>query len=44
MSHQHWTPLIKWNISPNQIYLLDCYRSKIQPSKLIDEEEFQEVV
>jgi hypothetical protein len=38
MSHQHWNTLIKWNISPNQIYLLDCYRSKIKPSKIINEE------
>jgi hypothetical protein len=38
MSHQHWTTLIKWNISPNQIYLLDCCRDKIQPSKIINEE------
>jgi hypothetical protein len=38
MSHQHWTPLIKWNVSPNQIYLLDCCRDKIQPSKIINEE------
>jgi len=38
MSHQHWNTLIKWNISPNQIYLLDCYRSKIKPCKIINEE------
>lgn len=35
MSHQHWSPLIKWNVSPNQIYFLDCCRDKIQPSKLL---------
>jgi hypothetical protein len=37
MSHQHWTPLIKWNVSPNQIYILDCCREKIQPSKIVNE-------
>lgn len=38
MSHQHWNTLIKFNISPNQIYLLDCYRDKIKPAKIINEE------
>lgn len=33
MSHQLWTTLIKHQISPNQIYFLDCCREKIQPSK-----------
>lgn len=38
MSHQHWTTLLKYSLSPNQEYLLDCYREKIVPSKdLIDE-------
>lgn len=36
MSHQHWTPLIKWNVSPNQIYFLDCCKEKIIPAKLIN--------
>jgi hypothetical protein len=31
MSHQLWSTLIKWNISPNQIYFLDCCRDKIKP-------------
>lgn len=38
MSHQHWSPLIKWNVSPNQIYFLDCCRSNIQPTKIINQE------
>ena len=38
MSHQHWNILIKFNISPNQIYLLNCYRDKIKPAKIINEE------
>ena len=33
MSHQLWTTLIKWNLSPNQIYFLDCCREKIIPSR-----------
>jgi hypothetical protein len=28
--------LIRWNVSPNQIYYLDCCRSKISPTKIID--------
>lgn len=32
MSHQLWKTLIKWKLSPNQIYFLDCCREKIQPS------------
>jgi len=35
MSHQLWTTLIKHNISPNQIYFLDCCREKIIPSKTL---------
>lgn len=35
MSHQLWTTLIKWNLSPNQIYFLDCCREKIIPSKML---------
>ena len=38
MSHQHWNTLIKFNISPNQIYFLDCCRSRIRVSKIINEE------
>lgn len=36
MSHQLWSPLIKWKISPNQIYFLDCCQSKIKPSGIIN--------
>ena len=39
MSHQLWTSLIKYNISPNQLYFLDCCRSKIKPTHLINEDE-----
>ena len=28
-----WASAIKWNISPNQIYFLDCCREKIMPCK-----------
>jgi len=35
MSHQLWSTLIKWNVSPNQIYFLDCCREKIVPSKAL---------
>lgn len=38
MSHKHWSTLIKWNVSPNQIYLLDCYRDRIKPGGIINEE------
>jgi len=37
MSHQLWTVAIRWNISPNQLYFLDCYRSKIKPTSIINE-------
>lgn len=38
MSHQLWNTLIKWNLSPNQIYFLDCCRSNIKPNKIIDQD------
>lgn len=38
MGHQLWKTLIRHNLSPNQIYLLDCYQSKIKPSKIINED------
>lgn len=38
MSHQQWSPLIKWNVSPNQIYFLDCCRHKIRISNIINED------
>jgi len=31
MSHQLWKTLIKYKMSPNQIYYLDCCREKIKP-------------
>ena len=37
MSHQLWSPLIKHGISPNQIYLLDCYANGIIPTSIINE-------
>jgi hypothetical protein len=36
MSHQLWTTLIKYNVSPNQIYFLDCCRSRIKPTGIIN--------
>lgn len=38
MSHQLWNTLIKWKLSPNQIYFMDCCRSNIKPNNIIDEE------
>jgi hypothetical protein len=38
MSHQLWTTLIKHNVSPNQIYFLDCCRSRIKPTGIINPE------
>lgn len=36
MTHQLWTTLIRYQISPNQLYYLDCLRLKIEPQKIID--------
>ena len=33
MGHSLWMVPIKYNISPNQIYFLDCCRERIQPCK-----------
>lgn len=38
MSHQIWVNLIKWKVSPNQLYFLDCCRQKIKPSEIINAE------
>lgn len=38
MSHQLWQSLIKYNVSPNQLYFLDCCRYKIKPTSIINEE------
>lgn len=35
MSHQHWITLHKYQLSPNQEYVLDCYREKIAPSSTL---------
>lgn len=43
MSHQLWNTLIKWNISPNQIYFLDCCRSNIKPNNIIDQNVEKEI-
>lgn len=33
MSYQLWKTIIKWKLSPNQVYFLDCCRDKIIPSR-----------
>jgi hypothetical protein len=38
MGHQLWTTLLKHNISPNQLYLLDCCRRKTKPGLIINED------
>lgn len=38
MSHQLWSSIIKRNISPNQIYLIDCYKNKIRPTLIINQD------
>ena len=38
MSHQLWTTLIKYNISPNQVYFLDCCRNRIKATGIINSE------
>lgn len=43
MNHQVWTTLIKYNVSPNQLYFLDCCRYKIKPTHLIDEDKERQV-
>jgi hypothetical protein len=32
MGHQHWQTALKYKITPNQLYLLDCYRERIKPT------------
>lgn len=36
MSHQLWQNLIRYNLSPNQLYFLDCCRYKIKPTSIIN--------
>ena len=38
MGHQLWSTLIKWKVSPNQIYFLDCCQNKIKPNSVIDQD------
>lgn len=38
MSHQLWQTVIKYKITPNQLYFLDCCREKIKPSSIINTE------
>lgn len=35
-SYQQWSILIKYNISPNQLYFLDSCRHKIKPASIIN--------
>lgn len=37
MSHQLWNPCRTYNLSPNQLYFLDCCRYKIAAGSLINE-------
>lgn len=41
MSHQHWKTHIKYSLSPNQEYLLDCYSDTIKPSTLLIDETIE---
>ena len=34
---QLWSTLIRYGISPDQLYFLDCCRTKIKPTNIIDE-------
>lgn len=36
MGHQLWTTLLKHNISPNQLYFLDCCKRKTKPGNIIN--------
>jgi hypothetical protein len=36
MSHQLWQTAIKYKITPNQLYFLDCCREKIKPTEIIN--------
>lgn len=44
MSHQLWTVLHNYRISPNQVYFLDCCRSKIKPSTLLINPTVEEMI
>jgi hypothetical protein len=36
MGHQLWQTAIKYKITPNQLYFLDCCREKIKPTTIIN--------
>jgi hypothetical protein len=36
MGHQLWQTAIKYKITPNQLYFLDCCRDKIKPTTIIN--------
>jgi len=38
ITHQLWSVGIRYNVSPNLIYFLDCYRKKIKPTAIINED------
>jgi hypothetical protein len=44
MSHQLWNTLLKWNLSPNQIYFLDSCREKIIPSKILINPDSERII
>lgn len=40
--HNLWQSLIKYQVSPNLIYFLDCCRNRIKPSDLVDQYALRE--
>jgi hypothetical protein len=38
MSHQLWSTLIKYGVSPNQIYFLDCCKNSIIPTNIVNQD------
>lgn len=40
--HHLWQSLIKYQVSPNLIYFLDCCRSRIKPHDLVDQYALRE--
>lgn len=39
MAHQVWSTLIKYGISPDELYFLDCCRFKVVPNNIINFEQ-----
>lgn len=37
MSYQLWSTLTRYNVSPNQLYFLDCCKNKTKPTEIIDD-------